>query len=190
MFSNHWPRAIDLTIRSFSSTVTSRAACKLTSSILNADILSHSIVTETTRSLLSYANLNGPSTISDSSLEMWALVARKKAQLNPGSTQTSFKQICSWLREVWNSGMLSCLLLDIAGRWDRLNYLAGSLADRTKTATVALFARPMDLLNLFLACTNRPLSLPRLPQQTIPGIIAKTWFFFHENRDLHLFQEL
>ncbi|KAJ6037034.1 hypothetical protein N7540_001313 [Penicillium herquei] len=158
-----WPRAIDLTTRSFSSSITCRAACKLTGSILEAELLEYTIITETIRSLLSSANLNGPSAISDASLEFWGFIARSKAQLNPGSTQTASKQICGWLREVWTSG---------------------SVTDRIQTASIALFARPMNLLNIFLACTNRSFHAPRLRQAGSLGNIARIWYFFHENREI------
>ncbi|KAJ5279527.1 hypothetical protein N7478_004899 [Penicillium angulare] len=159
----HWPRTVDLSIRSFSSSVTSRAACKLMTSILERELLEYTAMTEAFRSMLSSANLNGPSAISEASLELWALIARKKAQLNPGTTQSSSKQMCSWIREAWT---------------------IGTVTDRIQTANVALFARPVELLNLFLACTNRPYDLPYLPQAGPPGLIAKAWFFFHENRDI------
>ncbi|KAJ5527329.1 hypothetical protein N7513_011488 [Penicillium frequentans] len=159
VFKAHWPRAIDLTTRSFSSSGTSRAACKLTSSILEAELLDYSIATDTVRSLLSSANFNGPSVISDSSLELWSLITR----MNPDSIQNSSNQICNWLREVWT---------------------IGAVTDRVQTANVAMFARPLDLLNLFLACTNRSVDVPCLPQVGLSGTIAKTWFFFHENRGI------
>ncbi|KAJ5656271.1 hypothetical protein N7507_008221 [Penicillium longicatenatum] len=159
----HWSRAIDLTTRSLSSSGTSRAACKLTSSILKAELLDHSIATETVRSLLSSINFNGPSTISDSSLELWSLIIQRKAQLNPGSIQNSSKQVCNWLREVWT---------------------IGAVTDRIQMANVAMFARPLDLLNLFMACTNRPFDIPCLPQTGLSGNITKIWFFFHENRGI------
>ncbi|KAJ5107138.1 hypothetical protein N7456_003813 [Penicillium angulare] len=162
-FREHWPRTVDLTIRSFSSSVTSRAACKLTTSILERELLEYTVMTEALRSMLSSANLNGPSAISETSLELWALIARKKAQLNPSSIENSSKQICSWIREAWT---------------------IGTVTDRIQTANVALFARPVELLNLFLACTNRPYDLPSLSQAAPPGVIAKAWFFFHENRDI------
>ncbi|KAJ5745974.1 hypothetical protein N7520_011156 [Penicillium odoratum] len=160
-FRAHWRRAIDLTTRSFSSYGTSRAACKLTSSILEADLLEHSIAMKTVRSLLSSANFNGPSALSDTSLELWSLITRRKTQLNPGSIQNSSQQICNWLRDVWT---------------------IGAVTDRTQMAHVAMFARPLDLLNLFLACTNRICDLPHRHHAGISGNIARTWLFFHENR--------
>lgn len=44
-----------------------------------------------------------------------------------------------------------------------------------------MFARPLDLLNLFLACTNRPFELPCHQVAGATGPVAKTWFFLYEN---------
>lgn len=58
------------------------------------------------------------------------------------------------------------------------------MADRIQTAQVAAFARPLDLLNLLLACTNRKLGLPSVQYRGPIGAIAKYWYFFHSNREL------
>lgn len=79
--------------------MTSRAACNLLSMVLQSDLLDYSIAMDTARSLL--ASANGPSAISDSSLRLWASIARMKTQLDPGSAQQASIQICGWLREVW-----------------------------------------------------------------------------------------
>ncbi|KAJ5945721.1 hypothetical protein N7454_002560 [Penicillium verhagenii] len=146
IFKVHWQCAIDLTTRSFSSSGTSRAAS-----------------TEAVRSLLSSSNFGGPSAISDSSLELWSLIARRKTQLNLTSIQNSSRQICNWVRDVWSIGVIT---------------------DRLQAASLAMFARPLDLLNLFLACTNRAFDLPCHPQVGQSGNIAKTWYFFHENQEV------
>lgn len=66
----------------------------------------------------------------------------------------------------------------------------GTVTDRIQTAQVASFARPLDLLNLLLACTNRPFLLPNLQFSGVTGIIANKWQFCHRNRQLltYLFQ--
>ncbi|KAJ5101854.1 hypothetical protein NUU61_004076 [Penicillium alfredii] len=140
-----------------------RAACNLMSTVLQSDLLEYTTVTEMARSMLSSANLSGPSAISDSSLALWALIARMKSQLNPGTAHDASRQICGWLREVWT---------------------IGTVTDRIQTAQVATFARPIELLNLFLACTNRPFALPCRQVTGTAGLIAKHWLFFHENREL------
>lgn len=83
------------------------------SAIIEAELLDYSTLTEITRSMLSSANLNGPSAISDTSLGLWALIARKRSQICPGSAQNASKQICSWLREAWTIGIhFYCLPFD------------------------------------------------------------------------------
>ncbi|KAJ5951989.1 uncharacterized protein N7479_010402 [Penicillium vulpinum] len=156
----HWPRVVEFTTRAFSSPLTSRAACNLLSMILQSDLLDYSVAMETMRSLLTSAN--GPSAISDSSLRLWASIARMKTQLDPGSAQQASTQICGWLREVW----------------------AGSVTDRIQTARVAAYARPLDLLDLFLSCTSRSFAIPRYQVTGPVGHIARTWFFLHENCEL------
>ncbi|KAJ5098574.1 hypothetical protein N7532_005575 [Penicillium argentinense] len=98
---NSWVKIVDLTSRAVSSFPTSRAACNLMSLILESDLLDYSVVTEYIRSTLASASLNGPSTLSDASLGLWASIARRKTQLNLASVQNASKQICSWLREAW-----------------------------------------------------------------------------------------
>lgn len=64
------------------------------------------------------------------------------------------------------------------------------MSDRIQSAQVAAFARPLDLLNLLLACTNRPFVYPTTQFRGPTGPIAKHWFFYHKNRKLlkYLFQ--
>ncbi|KAJ5563340.1 hypothetical protein N7535_008504 [Penicillium sp. DV-2018c] len=127
----HWPQVVELTTRAFSSPLASRAACNLLDMILESGLLDYSVTMKITRSL--FASANWPSALSDSSLRLWAFIAQRKTQLDPGSAQQASMQICGWLREVW----------------------AGSVTDRIQTARVAAYGRPLDLLRLLLSCTNR-----------------------------------
>lgn len=139
-------------------------------------------MTETVRSMLSSANLNGPSAISDASLSLWTLVARMRNQLNPGATQDASKQICSWLREVWTIGIVLISIHCLIAGAD--NTISGTMTDRVQTAQIASFARPLELLSLLLACTNRPFTVPHSQVKGLTGLVAKKWYFFHENRQL------
>lgn len=58
------------------------------------------------------------------------------------------------------------------------------MTDRIQTARVAAYARPLDLLDLFLSCTNRSFAIPRCQVTGPTGHIARTWFFLHENHEL------
>ncbi|CAG8067944.1 unnamed protein product [Penicillium olsonii] len=156
----HWPRAVDLATRNCSSPLTSRAACHLLCTILQSDLLDYSVAMEKTR--LTLASVSGPPAISDSSLRLWTFIARNRTQPDPGSAQETAKEICAWLREVWTFGM----------------------SDRIQTTRVAAYARPTELLDLLLSCTNRYLSIPHYHLAGPVGNIARSWFFLHENREL------
>lgn len=64
------------------------------------------------------------------------------------------------------------------------NSQIGTATDRIQTAQVASFARPLDLLNVLLACTNRSFSLPNHLFSGPTGLIAKNWHFCHRNQRL------
>ncbi|KAB8257948.1 Serine/threonine-protein kinase tel1 [Aspergillus pseudonomiae] len=164
-----WQQAWELTCRASTSQATSRASCILLSSILEFNLLEYSIVAEATNSMLTSVNLNGPSTVSDASLALWATTTRMTAQINPGSLPNASKQICAWLREVW---------------------VIGTATDRTQLAQLAAFARPLDLLNLLLACTNRHCIPPKPQFRGATSLIGKGWYFLHRSKQLlnYLFQ--
>ncbi|KAL3486656.1 hypothetical protein BJX62DRAFT_241792 [Aspergillus germanicus] len=159
--TKYWQQVWDLTSRASTSQFTSRAACNLQNSILEFALLDYSEVSDTIHSMLTFVNLNGPSALSDSSLELWARVIRMTAQINPGSVSKASSQICAWLREAWT---------------------IGTATDRMQTSQVATFARPLELLNLMLACTNRPFHLPQTSFTGPTGLIARVWHFYHSNK--------
>lgn len=72
--------------------------------ILRFDLLDYSEKAEKIRSILSSVNLDSRSTITDSSLALWAMISRMNTQINPGSALNASKQICAWLREGWTIG--------------------------------------------------------------------------------------
>ncbi|KAL5362665.1 hypothetical protein BJX96DRAFT_186311 [Aspergillus floccosus] len=158
-----WRQIWDLTSRASTSQITSRAACTLMNCLLQFDLLEYSEVAEVTASMLSSVNLSGPSTLSDSSLALWAMTIRGIAQTNPGSVPNAVNQICAWLRQSWT---------------------IGTVTDRLQTAQVATFARPLDLLNTILATTNRPFDMPRSLLRGPAGLVAQGWLFYYRSRHL------
>lgn len=58
------------------------------------------------------------------------------------------------------------------------------MTDRVQTAHVAAFARPLELLDLLLACTNRSVTAPHCQAKGPTGLIARKWYFLHESREL------
>ncbi|KAL4802065.1 hypothetical protein BDV18DRAFT_147456 [Aspergillus unguis] len=158
-----WQQVWDLTSRASTSQFTSRAACNLQNSILQFGLLEYSAVADTINSMLSSVNLNGPSTLSDTSLELWANIVRLAAQMNPGSVTNTTGKICAWMRDAW---------------------AIGPVTDRAQTSQLALYARPLDILNLILACTNRPFRRPKTSFKGPTGVVAKCWYFYHRNREI------
>ncbi|KAL4778275.1 hypothetical protein BJX76DRAFT_362890 [Aspergillus varians] len=157
----YWQQVWDLTSRASTSQYASRAACNLQNSILQFCLLDYSAVAETTNSMLSFVNLNGPSTLSDASLELWASVIKMTTQINPGSASNASSQICAWLRDAWT---------------------IGTSTDRTQTSHISAFARPLELLNLILACTNRSFRRSRTLFKGPTGVVARCWHFYHTNK--------
>lgn len=147
--------------------------------ILRFNLLEYSIVAETTRSMLLSVNINGPSSMSDSSLALWATVIRISTQMNPGTALNASKQVCGWLRELWTVGMF--FFTSPAAITDKR---IGTTTDKLQVAQVAAFARPLDLLNLLLACTNRTFELSTAQFTGPASSIAKTWYFHQKNRRL------
>ncbi|KAL1966845.1 hypothetical protein VTN77DRAFT_3810 [Rasamsonia byssochlamydoides] len=159
----YWQQIWDLASRASVSQVTSRAACILMETLLRFELLDYSEVTETIRSMLSAVDLNGPSVLCDSSLMLWARIIKMRLHTASGLGLDASKQICNWLRGVWTIGTIS---------------------DRIQAAQIALFARPVNILDLLLSCTNRSTS-PRSVQFRGPaGPISRAWFRHHQNRDL------
>ncbi|PKY03552.1 serine/threonine-protein kinase tel1 [Aspergillus campestris IBT 28561] len=158
-----WQQVWDLTSRASTTQSTSRAACNLMNYILRNSLLEYSVIAETTSSMLSSVNLNSPSTMSDSSLGLWVTISQMTAQMNPAFISNASKQICAWLREVW---------------------VIGTMTDRMQTAQLATFARPLNLLGLLLACTNRSFDLPSSAFDGPVGLISRGWHFCHRNKQL------
>lgn len=60
----------------------------------------------------------------------------------------------------------------------------GNVTDRVQTAQVSMFARPINLLHLFMACTSRPFESPLDQSPALPGPIAEAWLLLHQNHEL------
>ncbi|RAL14631.1 DNA-binding protein kinase TEL1 [Aspergillus homomorphus CBS 101889] len=159
----YWEQAWELASRASSSQATSRAACNLMHNILHFHLLDYSMIAQSINSMLSHSNLDGQSALSDASLALWATVVRKTAQINPGLVTEASSKISSWLRESWT---------------------IGTVTDRLYTAQVASFARPLEIVNVLFACTNRRLTMPRCRYGGPNSTVAKGWQYFLEKKQL------
>ncbi|KAL2011470.1 hypothetical protein VTN00DRAFT_4188 [Thermoascus crustaceus] len=159
----HWRQIWDLASRASVAQATSRAACNLMSVILQNELLDFSEITETIRSMLSSVDLNGPSMLCDSSLAIWAIIMKMHMHVNPSLGLDAAKQTCGWLRGAWT---------------------IGTITDRIQAAQIAAFARPFNMLDLLLACTNRWPSPTWVQYRGPTGFIAKSWSRYRQNRFL------
>ncbi|KAJ9371691.1 hypothetical protein DTO282E5_3624 [Paecilomyces variotii] len=166
LIGSNWRQIWDLASRASVVQVTSRAACHLMRIILHHQLLPYPEAVESTRLMLSSVDLKGPSVLCDTSLAFWTLVSKMCATVSPGLGLEASKQICGWLRGTWS---------------------VGTATDRTTISQVATFARPFDLLNLLLACTNRSISFSSVEFRGVAGSFGRNWFNCHHNRSLHEF---
>ncbi|OJD11921.1 hypothetical protein AJ78_07406 [Emergomyces pasteurianus Ep9510] len=155
-----WSQVWELTSRAVASPATSRVSCNLLTAILHFELLDYSVVVDTTESMTSSVDFNGPSGLTDSALLMWAKMVEFRTKINPAQSQDMSKQICSWIRNSW------------------------TLTDRTHTMQIATFARPFDLLNLLMSCTGRAF---HFPHPAFPGPLCRIsmcFFRLHQDREL------
>ncbi|KKZ63614.1 hypothetical protein EMCG_02055 [[Emmonsia] crescens] len=159
-----WAQVWELTSRAVASPTTSRASCNLMTTILHFKLLDYSSVVDTTESMTSSVDLNGPSGLTDSALLMWAKMVEFRAKINPAQSQDMSKQICAWIRNNW------------------------TLTDRIHTMQIATFARPLDLLNLLMSCTGRSF---HFPHPALPGPLCRiSRCYFRLRQDYELIDYL
>jgi ataxia telangiectasia mutated family protein len=149
--------------------------------LLRFELLEYSEITETIRSMLSSVDLNGPSVLCDSSLMLWTRILKMRLHTASGLGLEAAKQISNWLRGVWTIGMISPGLL-IQGLLAKQS--SGTISDKIQAAQIALFARPGNILDLLLTCTNRSTSPCNVRFRGPAGPISKAWFRHNQNRAL------
>ncbi|KAK2873270.1 hypothetical protein FQN49_002477 [Arthroderma sp. PD_2] len=154
-----WLQVWELSVRNISSPTTSRAFCHLMSVLMHLKLLQYSDIVHTLDSLVSSADLNGPTSLNDSALCLWVNVLELWTQSNATQSQALAKQACGWLRNKW--------------------ILAPT--DRAQTSHMATFARPLPLLNILTSCSG--ISVPEFSSSFIGpvGRISRTWVSLQQN---------
>lgn len=99
-----WIHVWELASRALPSPIASRAACTLMCAILHSQLLGYVDVVNTIESVVSSVDLNGPGSLTDSSLCLWRMFMELKSKANPAQTQEMAKQICGWLKTTWTFG--------------------------------------------------------------------------------------
>ncbi|KAL4957717.1 hypothetical protein BDW69DRAFT_180363 [Aspergillus filifer] len=98
----------------------------------------------------------------NTTLSSWTMIAIASIAASPEADVTSLKR---YWQQAWDLTMRTS-------------------TDRTQTSQIAAFARPLELLNLFMACTNRTFYRPRTPFKGPTGVVAKCWYFHHTNKQI------
>lgn len=158
-----WSQTWALAARSVSSPHTSRAACFLIATILHRGLLDESSMFNTVNTMLSSVDMNGPPRLTDASALMWSCLLKKSAASQPLRSQHISTQICIWMRKVW---------------------VYDTVTERTMAGYSTTFARPHEIINLLLACTNRHLSPPSVQFHGPLTRISKAWFGSQLDSDL------
>ncbi|WEW61049.1 Serine/threonine-protein kinase tel1 [Emydomyces testavorans] len=99
-----WAQIWELASRALPSVGTTRAACTLMCTILHSKLLDYVHVVNTIESIISSVGLNGPASLTDSSLCLWRTMMEWRSRANPAQSQEMAKQICGWLKITWTIG--------------------------------------------------------------------------------------
>ncbi|KAK5989152.1 Serine/threonine-protein kinase TEL1 [Cladobotryum mycophilum] len=146
-----WRQIWHLAARSVSLPATSRAACLLLHSIIEADILPYHTLSDDINSIVTNADINGPGILCDTSLALMFHLFHERNTRLPSAGQSTSGHIIRWVFLRWNPSEL------------------------TYASFHSAHVRPIDFINLLRVCCGvRPLS--SIPQDAISGTtLAETW---------------
>ncbi|KAK2744363.1 Serine/threonine-protein kinase tel1 [Myotisia sp. PD_48] len=176
-----WVQVWNLSIRNISSPATSRVTCYLMSVIMRRQLLEYADISRSLDSLVSSAELNGPSSITDSALCLWVNIVESWSKANITQSHNLVKQICGWLKSSWTLGNP---IIGIPSLSMCANSILIAPTDRIHTNQMATFSKPIALLNLLLGCSDRPLSAFHPPFIGPVGSILKGWDHCRQNSKL------
>lgn len=97
-----WRQAWHLAARSVSLPGTSRAACALLREILVGEFLQYHVISEELGSIVTTADVNGPATLSDTSLALMAELFHIRNTRLPSASQSTCSHIIRWMFLKWN----------------------------------------------------------------------------------------
>ncbi|MCJ1401031.1 Serine/threonine-protein kinase tel1 [Xylographa trunciseda] len=101
-----WLDAWQLTARNISTNLTCRAACHLMAIILERGLVGYADIVDIIDKMLSSVELNGPSTLCDSSVDLWKAVISIMAKQNPAAIQVTSERILRWLFVRWRPSQI------------------------------------------------------------------------------------
>ncbi|EFW99426.1 phosphotidylinositol kinase [Grosmannia clavigera kw1407] len=149
--SETWMQIWQIAARSVSLPGTSRAACALLHTILEAELIPHHVIGDDINSLVTVAEVSGPAVLCDSSLILMLHLLHLRNTILPSASEVTSNQIIRWAFSRWKPG------------------------DSNFASSYSAHAPSFDLVNLFMACLGaQSLGFP-CPVEPYGGSISQSW---------------
>ena len=103
-----WTQVWQIVARSVSLPGTSRAACALLHTILEADLIKYHTISEDINRIVTTADVNGPAVLVDSSLTLMLHLLQLRNSRLPSASQTTCHHVIRWIFLRWNPGERLC----------------------------------------------------------------------------------
>ncbi len=102
--SDLWKQIAQVAIRSVSVSGTSRAACLILHSILEAHLVSYHAIADDINAMVTAADISGPALLVDSSLVLMLHLLHLRNTMLPSASQATSSHIIRWLFSRWKLG--------------------------------------------------------------------------------------
>ncbi|KAK3322301.1 hypothetical protein B0H66DRAFT_619840 [Apodospora peruviana] len=146
-----WRQVWQLGARSLSLPPTSRAACALLNSILEANLIENHELADDVNQIITAADISGPAVLVDSSLVLMQSLLRLRNTMFPNASQATSSHIIRWVFVKW------------------------SPAEPAYASLHATHAHPFDLVSLLRACYGMPILGMGAALRLFGGPIAQFW---------------
>jgi len=101
-----WKQLWQLGVRALSLPPTSRAACVLLHSVLEANLVPRHELADDVNQIVTTADISGPSVLVDSSLVLMLSLLRLRNNMFPNASQATSNHIIRWVFVRWSPGKL------------------------------------------------------------------------------------
>ncbi|KAB5570824.1 hypothetical protein GE09DRAFT_721304 [Coniochaeta sp. 2T2.1] len=142
-----WKQAWQIGLRAISLAGTSRSACVLLHSILEADLVAKHEIMDDISLILTNSDISGPAVLVDSSLVLMLHLLGLRNTISPNASQVTSNHIIRWVFSKWNPEELhySSQYSHLATPWDLINLLRASCGMNILgvTGTIQMFGGPV-----------------------------------------------
>ncbi|KAF4462358.1 serine threonine- kinase tel1 [Fusarium albosuccineum] len=146
-----WRQLWHLAARSISLPGTSRAACVLLHAILEADVLPYHTISQDINSIVTTADVSGPSVLCDASISLMFHVLHLRHARIPSASQSTCHHIIRWVFLRWNPN------------------------ESTFASYHSLHIHPIEFVNLLRACCGTPELKMGFQTAASGGPLSETW---------------